>query len=64
LSVQARLKAAFALMGVPHTIKTDNGPAYVSKNMQEFFRLWGVTHITRIPHNPQGQAIVECAHHT
>ncbi|NWS48583.1 POK18 protein, partial [Probosciger aterrimus] len=53
----AVLGGAFAVLGVPHRIKTDNGPGYMSAS-------WGVEHFTGIPHSPQGQAIVERAHRT
>ncbi|KAJ7426276.1 endogenous retrovirus group K member 18 Pol protein-like protein [Willisornis vidua] len=56
--------SAFSIMGIPKQIKTDNGPAYVSSSMREFFSLWGIKHITGIPHSPQGQAIIERAHLT
>ncbi|KAJ7415500.1 hypothetical protein WISP_78065 [Willisornis vidua] len=62
--VQRHLIAAFAYMGVPAQIKTDNGPAYTSVSMQAFFQQWGIQHTTGIPHNPTGQAIVERAHQT
>ncbi|KFO62237.1 hypothetical protein N302_03228, partial [Corvus brachyrhynchos] len=55
---------AFATLGVPTKIKRDNGPAYVSKQLQEFFSTWGIRHTTGIPHSPTGQSIVERAHQT
>ncbi|NXD67058.1 POK18 protein, partial [Eolophus roseicapillus] len=55
---------AFAVLGVPHHIKTDNGPGYISARTQAFLASWSVEHITGIPHSPQGQAIVERAHCT
>ncbi|NXF81147.1 POK6 protein, partial [Sclerurus mexicanus] len=58
------LSSAFAIMGVPEKIKTDNGPAYLSKSLKVFLDMWGVQHITGIPHSSTGQAIVERAHHT
>ncbi|NWX80468.1 POK18 protein, partial [Alca torda] len=54
--------AAIAGLGVPQEIKTDNGPAYVSRKFDHFCKLWGIRHITGIPHSPAGQAIVERAH--
>lgn len=54
---------AFATLGVPAEVKMDNGPAYVCKQMQEFFS-WGIRHSTGIPHSPPGQSIVERAHQT
>lgn len=53
---------AFAVLGVPQQIKTDNGPNYVSSTSREFLRRWNITHITGVPHNSTGQAIVERKH--
>ncbi|RMC21688.1 hypothetical protein DUI87_02556 [Hirundo rustica rustica] len=55
------LVQAFSVLGIPKEIKTDNGPAYASK---EFLEQWGVEHKTGIPHSPTGQAVVERAHQT
>jgi len=44
---------AFTALGIPHKIKTDNGPGYVSAKTQQFLSLWGIQHITDIPHSPQ-----------
>ncbi|KFO95392.1 hypothetical protein N300_08938, partial [Calypte anna] len=62
--VRKHLMACFAVMGVPYTLKTDNGPAYVSSGMKHECQQWGITHITGIPHSPTGQAVVERANHT
>ncbi|NXU60139.1 POK7 protein, partial [Horornis vulcanius] len=56
------LPAAFATLGIPQQIKTDNGPAYTSRRIADFFSLWGITHKRGIPHSPSGQSIIECAH--
>ncbi|NXV25071.1 PO113 protein, partial [Cepphus grylle] len=53
-----------AVMGVPKTIKTVNGPAYVSAKVQASLQILGIKHVTGIPHSPTGQAIVEHMHHT
>ncbi|NWX28590.1 POK19 protein, partial [Notiomystis cincta] len=53
---------AFSTLGVAAQIKTDNGPGYISRKLQEFCRLWGIQHTTGIPHSPTGQSIVERAH--
>ncbi|NWY22449.1 PO113 protein, partial [Aphelocoma coerulescens] len=55
---------AFASLGVPQEIKTDNGPAYTAQKTRQFLHLWGVDHTFGIPHSPTGQAIVEHAHGT
>ncbi|NXF72202.1 PO113 protein, partial [Sclerurus mexicanus] len=62
--VKKHLTCAFATMGVPEKIKTDNGPAYTSKSVKVFLDMWGVKHVTSIPHSPTGQAIVGRAHQT
>lgn len=50
---------AFATLGLPKTIKTDNGPGRISRKVLEFLQSWRVKHLTGIPHSPTGQAIVE-----
>ncbi|NXB48944.1 POK19 protein, partial [Leucopsar rothschildi] len=55
---------AFATLGVPKEIKTDNRPAYTSQKLRDFFNQWGVKHITSVPHNPTGQSIVKRIHCT
>ncbi|NXT35053.1 POK19 protein, partial [Pelecanoides urinatrix] len=55
---------AFATLGVPKEIKTDNGPAYTSRKLKEFFNAWGIAHKTGIPVNPTGQSIMERTHQT
>ncbi|KAL6038239.1 hypothetical protein STEG23_034912 [Scotinomys teguina] len=44
---------AFAYLGVPNLIKTDNGPAYASQGFQKFCKRWSIQHKTGIPYNPQ-----------
>ncbi|NXL39861.1 POK19 protein, partial [Glaucidium brasilianum] len=58
------MHAAIMTLGVPVQIKPDNGPAYTSRKFTHFCPLWGIHHITSIPHSPTGQAIVERAHQT
>ncbi|NXN76943.1 POK6 protein, partial [Himantopus himantopus] len=53
--VMLHLRGCFAALGVPLEIKTDNGPAYTSQALQRFMNLWGVKHVTGIPHSPTGQ---------
>ncbi|RMC01195.1 hypothetical protein DUI87_22287 [Hirundo rustica rustica] len=53
---------AFSFMGIPRELKTDNGPAYHSREFSSFLRQWGVEHKTGIPHSPTGQAVVERTH--
>ncbi|NWU62738.1 POK19 protein, partial [Pterocles burchelli] len=62
--VKKHLLRAFATLGIPAQIKTDNGPAYASTTLANFFALWGIKHITGIPHSPTGQSLIERAHQT
>ena len=52
----------FSKIGLPEQIKTDNAPAYTSAAFRRFCQQFSIVHSTVIPHNPQGQAIVERAH--
>ena len=51
--------AYFAVMGTPSSIKTDNGPAYISRHFKQFLQFFSIKHITGIPYNPQAQDIVK-----
>ncbi|RMC14824.1 hypothetical protein DUI87_07000 [Hirundo rustica rustica] len=55
---------AFSFMGILRELKTDNGPAYKSRELRSFLQQWGVEHKTGIPHSPTGQAMVERTHGT
>ncbi|RMC03467.1 hypothetical protein DUI87_20666 [Hirundo rustica rustica] len=48
-----------SFLGIPKSIKTDNGPTYTSKEFRSFLQQWGVKHKTSIPYSPTGQAIVK-----
>ncbi|NWI55932.1 POK19 protein, partial [Calyptomena viridis] len=62
--VKKHLIQAFAVLGIPKQLKTDNGPAYASKELREFLLQWGIEHKTGIPYSPTGQAIIERTHAT
>ncbi|RMC17410.1 hypothetical protein DUI87_05991 [Hirundo rustica rustica] len=53
---------AFSFLGIPKSIKTDNGPTYTSKEFRSFLQPWEVEHKTGIPYSLTGQAIVERTH--
>ncbi|XP_012891485.1 PREDICTED: endogenous retrovirus group K member 8 Pol protein-like [Dipodomys ordii] len=54
----------WAAWGMPKQLKTDNGPAYTGQRFVSFCTQMGVTLVHGLPYNPQGQGIVERAHHT
>ncbi|RMB92857.1 hypothetical protein DUI87_30751 [Hirundo rustica rustica] len=56
------LTQAFSFLGIPKSIKTDNGPMYTSKEFRSFLQQWGVEHKPGIPYSLTGQAIVERTH--
>ena len=56
------LLACFAVMGTP--IKTDNGPAYISRHFKQFLQSFSIKYITGISYSPQAQGIVKRVHHT
>ncbi|NXE16987.1 POK18 protein, partial [Lophotis ruficrista] len=58
------LNWAFACLGIPREIKTDNGPNYRSQAYRHFLQMWGARHSFGIPLNSIGQAIIERAHGT
>ncbi|NXN08345.1 POK6 protein, partial [Indicator maculatus] len=53
-----------AILGIPKTIKTDNGLGYVSTSLKQFFKEWGIQHVTGIPHSPMGQSTVKSMQRT
>ena len=59
--VKRHLYACFAVIKLPKTLKSNNGPTYTSRALQQFLKIWSIKHSTGIPYNPQGQAIVERA---
>ena len=52
-----------AIMGISAQIKTNAAPLYLSNKMKQFFAYYNIKHVTGIPHNPTGQAVIERANH-
>ena len=46
-------------MRTPNSVKTDNGPAYISRHFKQFLHSFSIKQITDIPYNPQTQDIVK-----
>lgn len=53
------LKPIFARFGVPHTLKTDNGPQLVSEEFEAFLAENGIEHRTTTPLWPRANGEVE-----
>ena len=60
--VITHLLAYFAIMRTPNSIKTDNGPAYISKQFKQFLHSFSIKQITDIAYNPQTQDIIKLTH--
>ncbi|TRZ06853.1 hypothetical protein HGM15179_020254 [Zosterops borbonicus] len=59
-AIKHLVQASF--MGIPKALKTDNRPAYKSREFRSFLQQWGVDHKKGIPHYPTGHAVVERTH--
>ena len=46
-------------LGLPHIIRSDNGPCYNSKEFQQFLQCYNITHQTRSPNHPRSNGFVE-----
>ena len=46
-------------LGLPHIIRSDNGPCYNSKEFQQFLQCFNITHQTSSPNHPRSNGFVE-----
>ena len=46
-------------LGLPHIIRSDNGPCYNSKEFQQFLQHYNITHQTSSPNHPRSNGFVE-----
>ena len=46
-------------LGLPHIIRSDNGPCYNSKEFQQFLQCYSLTHQTSRPNHPRSNGFVE-----
>ena len=53
------LSMIFTELGLPHIVKSDNGPCYSSKEFQEFLQCYGIMHQTRNPNHPRSNGFIE-----
>ena len=55
------LRTSFARFGIPETIVTDNGPCFVSEEIEMYFQMNGIKHITSAPYHPASNGLAERA---
>ena len=46
-------------LGLPHIIRSENGPYYNSKEFQQFLQCYNITHQTSSPTHPRSNGFVE-----
>ena len=58
-AVCAELATIVTELGLPHIIRSDNGPCYNSKEFQQLLQCYSITHHTSSPHHPRSNGFVE-----
>ena len=58
-AVCIKLSMIVTELGLPHIIRSDNGPCYNSKEFQQFLYCYSITHQTSSPNHPRPNGSVE-----
>ena len=58
-AICAELATIVTELGLPHIVRSDNGPCYNSKKFQQFLQCYNITHHTSSPHHPRSNGFVE-----
>ena len=58
-AVSTELSMIVKELGLPHIIRSDNGPCYNSKEFQQFLQCYGITHQTSSPNHPRSNGFIE-----
>ena len=56
-----KLRVTFANHGLPEIVVSDNGPAFLSKEFEEFMKRNGLRHVKSAPYHPSTNGLVERA---
>ena len=57
-AVCAEIATIVTELGLPHVIRSDNGPCYNSKEFQQMLQRYNITHQTSSPHHPRSNGFV------
>ena len=57
--IYTELSMIMTELGLPHIIRSDNGPCYNSKESQQFLQCYNITHQTTSPNHPRSNGFVE-----
>ena len=55
-----QLRTTFARFGLPHTVVTDNGSYFTSKEVEDFLVRNGVRHVKSAPYHPSSNEQADC----
>ena len=58
-AVCAEIATIVTELGLPHIIRSDNGPCYNSKEFQQLLQHYNITHQTSSPHHPRSNGFAE-----
>ena len=58
-AVYIELSMIVTELGLPHIIRSDNGPCYNSKEFQQFLQHYSITHQTSSSNHPKSNGFVE-----
>ena len=58
-AVRTELSMIVTELGLPHIIRSDNGPCYNSREFQQFLQHYSITHQTSSPNHPRSNGFVE-----
>ena len=58
-AVCAEIATIVTELGLPHIIRSDNGPCYNSKEFQQLLQCYNITHHTSSPYHPRSSGFVE-----
>ena len=58
-AICAELATIVTELGLPHIIRSVNGPCYNSKEFQQFLQCHNITHHTSSPHHPRSNEFIE-----